>query len=365
MLRGESFGLQMETEAETAGKIALTMGLVGVPPGVCQIFVSSFIFFPVKRKIGELPLLIFAGMSSASLYLVIGFCVREVWQLVLAKSLQGICLGFLLPLTSPLVARYSSANYRSRLAECQAVPLFGGQIASIFGQNLMAFLDDRFGLLYCWIVCSLCLATFIVMISTAYVMAERRAPQPTVLTSEQRKVLLQANAHHPPQDIDAFIESTCQYVRETLNSRRDELWNGTAQFLYRNSVEQGLRSKFREWRDESEGKEYLADMYGILQFYPAELEDFCNKFPHIAETNEFGNSSATLQSVGNTFVSGFPLESASFSLSRQNLHGSFRSRRMFQTAGSDFLRGSSQAELAQPLASRSSFKHVVHRQRTH
>lgn len=366
MLQADSFGLRMETDDKTLRKIALTQSLVVIPSGICQIFTTSFLFIPASRRVGQLPLLIVAGLSSASMYIVIGSCVTEVWHLAVVQAFQGMCFGFLLPMIGPLIARYSHAHYRSRMAECQAAPMFGGQIASTVGQNFMAFVFGRFGLFYCWIACAAFAAIFMILLAAAFLIAERRAPRPSLLTSEQRKHLLQAGgdkAPHPPEDIDVFIDSMCQYVRETLNARRDHLWNGTAQFLYRHAMQQGLQSKFREWRDETKGREYLTDMHRMLQFHPTELEDFCNKFPHIAQEsmkaiNEMGNSSFAFHSVGQSFAAGFPFDSGSFSLPKQSLHASFIGRGRLL---SDIPAGGSHSELTHPLA----FQNHVHRQRTH
>lgn len=119
------------------------------------------------------------------------------------------------------------------------------------------------------------------------ILVERRAPKPSTLTHDQRKVLLQvggAEALHPPKDTDNFIEGVVLRVRKTLEANRDQFWNGTAQFLCQDMIEKSLHTAIpsRKWCEESHGREYLQDLHSCLQDYPEELEEFREKFPEIA-----------------------------------------------------------------------------------
>lgn len=307
LLARESFGLQRDTIEATQGEVAMAQSLVAVPKGLCNIFVMLCLYLPVTTRCGIGPVLVVAGSISAVTYATIGYWVRDLWQLTAIFMIGGSCFGFLFPAVSPLIGRYSSVHYPKKLALCQAIPMVGSQISSTIGQNIMAFVSDTAGHRYCWVICGACMLLFTILLTAAVVLVERRAPRPSELTSEQCKMLLQAggeHALHPAEDTDEFIESMCKHVRETLTARRAEVWNGTAQFLYRESMQRSLQSKFRAWDEDTQGQEYLEDMYALLRRgYPVELEEFCRKFPHIAQHD--ANTASFV--AGNSFASELPL----------------------------------------------------------
>merc|ERR1712228_1026402 len=109
----------------------------------------------------------------------------------------------------------------------------------------------------------------------------------------------------------------CVSFRETLVARRGQLWNGTAQFLYREGLERSWRNgaalpSIREWNEATRGQEYLQDVHALLLDHPAELEEFCKKFPHIAAT---GNVK------GDAFGREFHLESGQSPIQVPSLQG--------------------------------------------
>lgn len=292
MLEAPSFGLQRDTEEATQGEIAKSQGIVAIPFGVCNIFASLFLYMPLTKKCGEARVLVVAGILATINFGSYGFWITELWQLCLMHGLGGICFGFLIPSVSPLIARYSTVHYRKKMAVCQAIPMFGMQIAWTFGQNILAPVMTNYdaGIKVCWIILGSCIFVFTLCVGCAMVLVERRAPKRNALTSEQQRVLLQAGgegARHKAEDPDKFIDAMCASYREKLLARRCQLWNGTAQFLYREALEKSLRTgstipQLREWDESTKGQEYLEDVYALLLAHPTELEEFCQKFPHIA-----------------------------------------------------------------------------------
>lgn len=299
MLDLETFGLhkflpsgKIDDEA-TQKEIAKTQGLVAIPLGLCQILTSIAIYAPVTKKLGEVPVLVFAGVLACISFGSYGFWIEHLWQLMVLQGLGGVCFGLLIPSVFPLIARYSSVHYRKKMAVCQAVPMMGMQIAWTFGQNIMSPVLDTWkgeeGLKYCWIIVAGCILSFTILISIACILVDMRAPKKNTLTSEQRKVILaQGDAMHPVEDTDKFIDAMCGRLRETLTERRGQLWNGTAQFLYREGLEKSLKEQipdFHRWSETHKGEEYLREMYNLLLNYPEELEEFSRNFPHIASNN--------------------------------------------------------------------------------
>merc|ERR1711865_186146 len=99
-------------------------------------------------------------------------------------------------------------------------------------------------------------------------LVDKRATRANIPSSHQAKVLLTTSgngASHPSQDVDVFIDSMCARARQELLARREDLWNGTAQFLYQDALERTLRPKLREWDEETNGREYLEDLYRRLR----------------------------------------------------------------------------------------------------
>jgi len=70
-----------------------------------------------------------------------------------------------------------------------------------------------------------------------------------------------------------------------MQAQRGQLWNGTAQFLYRNALENAM-PQLREWRDGTNGREYLQDMHALLGVHPEELHDFEEKFPDVTSERD-------------------------------------------------------------------------------
>jgi len=144
----------------------------------------------VTKRCGSLPILIVAGIVAGTGYFSVGFWVREVWQLNFVLSLGGVCFGLLVPSVAPLVARYSNVRYPKRLAFCQALPMFGQQIASTIGHNIMAFVYSVAGFECCWKIVGICMIVFSLFLGAACVLVEKRIPQTNNLTLDERKMLL-------------------------------------------------------------------------------------------------------------------------------------------------------------------------------
>jgi len=294
LLAQPSFGLQQETAKATQQQIAAASGRLYMPFGVCTLLVTLLLYVPVSRRFGEVPVLLVAGLGASISFGSYGFWVTKIWQLMVMHGFGGACLGFLTPATSPLIGRYAAVHYNKKIGVCQAIPMLGMQLSMSFGQNIMAWIYQRgediqigYGQKICWVVSGFCLFGFTMCMATAFRLVEKRCPKQDSLSSEQRKVLLAKGgdgAAHPPQDTDEFIESMVAYVRQSLDERKGELWNGTAQFLYQDAVDKSLRPRFRKWDEETKGREYLEDMHSLLLDHPVELNEFCQKFPHIVHS---------------------------------------------------------------------------------
>lgn len=187
MLDLPTFGLQQATPEATEKEIAKHQGLVAVPLGLCQILTAIAIYAPVTKKLGEVPVLVFAGVVACVSFGSYGFWIKHLWQLMVMQGVGGVCFGLLIPSVFPLIARYSSVHYKKKMAVCQAIPMLGMQISWTFGQNFMSPVLTHWkgeeGIKYCWIIVAACILTFTILISIACTLVDRRAPKQNTLTS--------------------------------------------------------------------------------------------------------------------------------------------------------------------------------------
>lgn len=347
MLSDPSFGLSRETDEATQGEIATAYGLVSVPFSIGSMVASLCLYLPLTARFGEVPVLLVSGLGATLSMSSYGFWVGQLWQLLIIHGFTGFCFGLLTPSVSPLIARYASVHYRKKMAVCQAVPMFGMMVSSTIGQNMMAFVADQSGLRLCWIICGACNLVFTITLAIAFRMAERRAPPETSLTSEQQKMLLTAGSNgalHAPLDTDKYIESMCGIVRQALEARRGELWNGTAQFLYQDALEKSLQRKLRDWDETTKGREYLDDMHAQLLDHPLELMEFRQMFPHVGNYAHEDDDA-----FGAAFAGTFTSSSMSFALSRQA--SSLSQRQVSSPASGLQIPVRQRRSLIQPLAS--------------
>jgi len=188
MIEQPCFGLQRDTPEATQGEIARSQGIIAIPFGVCSIFASLFLYMPLTKRCGEANVLIVAGLMATLNFGTYGLWITHLWQVCLMHGVGGICFGFLIPSLSPLIARYSAVHYRKQMAVCQAIPMFGMQIAWTFGQNILAPVMSNYddGVKLSWFILGGCIFVSTICIGIAMILVQRRAPQPSVLTPEQQ-----------------------------------------------------------------------------------------------------------------------------------------------------------------------------------
>jgi len=177
ILAQPSFGLLQDTDEATQEEIALAVGLTSVPFGICMIVFTLFVFAPVTKRCGDIPVLLFAGIGGTASTISYGFWVKTLWQVYVLQGFTGACFGLLAPSGSPLIARYASVHYPSKMATCQAVIVFGKQLGSTFGQNIMAAIKDQFGLRISFTIMGSCLLIFTIPLSIAFRLVEQREQQ--------------------------------------------------------------------------------------------------------------------------------------------------------------------------------------------
>merc|ERR1712151_1438293 len=95
LLGFKSFGLRSATTEDTQQRIATTFGLTQMPFGICNLLVGVFLFLPLTRRVGTFGVIVAAGCVAAVCYLMYGFFIEEVWQVVVLNGAIGVCFGFL------------------------------------------------------------------------------------------------------------------------------------------------------------------------------------------------------------------------------------------------------------------------------
>jgi MFS family permease len=274
MLADESFGLTGKNREETLGNISKAFGLIAIPQGICNIFVSLVFFVPVTKRLGDIKTIVVAGTIASLNFAAYGLWATKLWQLCINQAITGVCFGLMVPALSPLMARYSSVHYPSQAAECQAIPVLGMNLAMTFGQNILAMMLTHYGMKPAWILCGSCCIVFVLLLAACCRLVDVRTPQSETLTAEQRKVMLQIGG----EDVDKFIDAACEELRYILAQNKENLWNRPVQFL----VRQGLGAampQIREWNDLTHGQEYLDDLATLLHAFPEESAGFHSKFP--------------------------------------------------------------------------------------
>jgi MFS family permease len=278
MLEKESFGLVRATTEETEGNIAKAFGLVMIPNGVMNILVAIFLFIPLTKKVGDLKVVITAGILASVNVATYGFLPTKLWQLCIQQAITGLCFGLVIPALGPFMASYVSVHYPKQMAEANAIPILGMNFSMAFGQNIMAFVHERWGFEAAWIVSSTCVLLFVIFFVLAATLARRREPKSSTLSSKQQKVQLELGG----MDVDKFVDFVCEELRQALLTSKANLWNAPVQHLVQKRLAAAV-PKIRGWSDETNGLEYLEDLGSLLQESPIELTKFCAMFPHIGD----------------------------------------------------------------------------------
>jgi MFS family permease len=278
MLEKESFGLQGVSTEETERNIAKALGLVMIPNGVMNILVGIFLFIPLTKKVGDINVIVIAGAVASVNIVTYGFLPTKLWHLCIQNAIGGFCFGLVIPALGPLMASYASVHYPKQLAEAQAIPILGMNLSMAFGQNILAFVNERWGIKAAWAVGGGCCALFVIFFVTASILARRRQPQPDRLSKQQQKVQLEVGG----MDVDRFVDSMCAELKQILSENKGKLWNAPVQHV----VQQRLAAavpQLRHWSDETNGLEYIEDLSSLLQDSPTELLKLRSMFPHIGD----------------------------------------------------------------------------------
>lgn len=133
-----SFGIKGDTDEEVQKNVSRVVGFAGMPLGVVQIIVAIFLFVPVTKKFGEVPIIVFSGMVATTLFPIVGIWADKVWKVVFLNTLIGAAFGFIGPALGPVAAKYGHAIYPKQMALVQGIPLVGLQLSNAFSQNMLA-----------------------------------------------------------------------------------------------------------------------------------------------------------------------------------------------------------------------------------
>jgi hypothetical protein len=164
------------------------------------------------------------------------------------------------------------------MAEANAIPILGMNFSMAFGQNIMAFVHEHWGFEAAWAVSGGSVSLFIIFFVCAACIALQRQPKQSSLSVQQQKVQLEVGG----MDVDKFIDSMCEELREVLLKNKGNLWNAPVQDLVRSRLVAAVPN-IRLWNDETNGLEYLEDVRSFLQESPADLSRFWAMFP---QTND-------------------------------------------------------------------------------
>jgi len=122
---------------KTDNDVAFWTGILQIPSGLCNILVSLLLYVPVTKRCGELPMILVPGVCLAGLYVLYGYLATQVWHLIVLRVASGLCMGFVVPASSTITARYANVVYPQQLALANGVPVLGMGLASAFGQNII------------------------------------------------------------------------------------------------------------------------------------------------------------------------------------------------------------------------------------
>jgi MFS family permease len=278
MLEKESFGLLRATTEETEGNIAKAFGLVMIPNGVMNILVAAFVFVPLTKKMGDLKVVVTAGIAASLNFATYGFLPTKLWQLCIQQTITGFCFGLVIPALGPFMASYASVHYPKQMAEVNAIPILGMNFSMAFGQNIMAFVHEHWGFETAWAVSGGCVLLFVVFFVIATRLVRQRQPKQDTLSAQQQKVQLELGG----LDVDKFVDLMCEELRQTLSKNKSNLWNAPIQNLVQKRLVAAV-PQVRNWKDETHGQEYLEDLRSFLHESPTELAKFWTMFPQIGD----------------------------------------------------------------------------------
>lgn len=273
MLQNPSFGLQGSTQEETEGKVAKAVGLLIVPQGLMNMIMSILVYLPLSTRCGEANLTMTCGILLAFFFWMMGSCTM-LWHIGIVSALQGSCMGLVLPTISPLMARYASQHYADQMAHTISIPVLGMSLAMAFGQNILAFIANHFGLQSAWLGAAVLLLTFTLSSFAAIRLVATRSPKTAPISPYQQKMLLATGG----VDIDNFVNIAADRLRSVLSQNQGKLWNHFVQFVILEQISQIVPAT-SEWNDGEDNLAYFEDLYKLLERYPDQLEQLCEKFP--------------------------------------------------------------------------------------
>lgn len=211
LLQQPSFGIHddTKTDEENAAAVALVVGFIGMPLGLCQVAVAILLFVPVTKRFGEIPTLIAAGLSGSCIFPCMGYFADKIWKLVLFNLWAGVSFGFLAPSLGPVAARYGSTIYPKQMALVQGIPLVGLQLSNAFAQIMMAaVVGDEADphLKSAYVVCGVFCIFFTIFFSLAASIASSRVAAATEGMSEvsrekQGLLVYQAQLQRSPASV--------------------------------------------------------------------------------------------------------------------------------------------------------------------
>lgn len=200
-----SFGIE-GTGEELSENVSRTVGLAGMPLGMCQVVVAIGLFVPVTKRFGEVPTIVVMGVIGTALFPLIGIFADKVWKVTIFNALLGVAFGFLAPALGPVAARYGSTIYPKQMALVQGIPLVGLQLSNAFAQNMMAAVvgditDPQIRLAYC-VIAGFSLAFVIVFAMAASLSASRvRAAVATTGIEEDSETVYAAILKRSPSSV--------------------------------------------------------------------------------------------------------------------------------------------------------------------
>lgn len=163
-LMQESFGLvqQYSEQEDLQRRIADVTGMLMLSFGAFSVL-SSFLYLPISRVIGEPALLFLVGLLGWPGWVSFAFA-REIWHLHACCMAGGLLFGFFMPVFGPLVTKYVDVRHPHRRAMAGAVPMLGFYISMTFAQNIIASIlecyqgaEARDGVLVAWsLACTAC-----------------------------------------------------------------------------------------------------------------------------------------------------------------------------------------------------------------
>lgn len=195
LLLGEPFNYK-------AREVSQVQGLLSLPNGIAQLFVTIMVYPAVTDKFGDaLPLGIAGCFASVGFFLTGE--ATQLWMLFGTQTIIGIGFGMIFPAVAPLMSKYAAAIYPQTKAQVQAIPMMGMSVGMMLGQVVVAQIPQDWAWTFAG---ALCLA------GTVFLVCGIKIVERALADNEHELEDLEGMTDDPHKFVDIAVERLREYL---------------------------------------------------------------------------------------------------------------------------------------------------------